>query len=379
MAPRTLEQATASHDNGFNLVRLVCATLVVVFHAFPMNSARPGASDPVSPLLAPHTDLGALAVGVFFLISGIFVSQSWERDPHPGRYTVRRVARIVPGLFVCLLLTTALAVGLFSDTGWRGMLTPAPWRYIFGNTVLHWLHYIIPPEELKLPGVFGGETLNGPLWTLYWEGRMYVVVALVGLSAALPLRTWMRAAALFLLAAANLFPEVLSGYIWELRLWSLFLTGMLLHTLGRDLRIGWRHVACALALAGMNWTRSAALTPSPLTWFGILLVAATLALAAGTARAPFAAHLQRHDYSYGIYIYHWPVLLMLRTAFAPLGHWRLLALGLLVTAVLAVLSWHCVEAPALRAARRWLRRHDGTDGTGRADKAAGPAPVRVRA
>jgi peptidoglycan/LPS O-acetylase OafA/YrhL len=379
MAPRTLEQATASHDNGFNLVRLVCAALVVVFHAFPMNSARPGASDPVSPLLAPHTDLGALAVGVFFLISGIFVSQSWERDPHAGRYLLRRVARIVPGLFVCLLLTTTLAVGLFSSVGWRGMLAPAPWRYIFGNTTLHWLRYIIPPEELKLPGVFGGETLNGPLWTLYWEGRMYVAVALVGLSAALPLRTWMRAAALFLLAAANLFPEVLSGYLWELRLWSLFLTGMLLHTLGRDLRIGWRHVACALALAALNWTRSAALTPSPLTWFGIILVAATLALAAGTARLPFAAHLQRHDYSYGIYIYHWPVLLMLRTAFAPLGHWRLLALGLLVTGVLAVLSWHCVEAPALRAVRRWLRRHDGTDGAGRADKAAGPAPVRVRA
>jgi peptidoglycan/LPS O-acetylase OafA/YrhL len=371
MAARTLEQATASHDNGFNLVRLVCATLVVVFHAFPMNSARPGASDPVSPLLAPHTDLGALAVGVFFLISGIFISQSWERDPHLGRYALRRAARIVPGLFVCLLLTTALAVGLFSDTGWRGMLAPAPWRYIFGNTTLHWLRYIIPPEELKLPGVFGGETLNGPLWTLYWEGRMYVVVALVGLAAALPLRTWMRGAALFLLAAANLFPDVIGGYVWETRLWSLFLTGMLLHTLARDLRIGWRHVACALALAGLNWTRSAALTPSPLTWFGILLVAGTLALAVGSVQLPFAAHLQRHDYSYGIYIYHWPVLLMLRTAFAPLGHWRLLALGLLVTGVLAVLSWHLVEAPALRKVRGLLRRN--------AYGATGPAtPARPR-
>jgi peptidoglycan/LPS O-acetylase OafA/YrhL len=354
--PRTLDQATASHDNGFNLVRLVCATLVVVFHAFPMNSARPGASDPVSPLLAPHTDLGALAVGVFFLISGIFISQSWERDPHLGRYVLRRVARIVPGLFVCLLVCTAVAVGLFSDTGWRGLLTAAPWRYIFGNTVLHWLRYIIPPEELNIPGVFGGETLNGPLWTLYWEGRMYVVVALVGLSAALPLRTWMRGAALFLLAAANLFPDVLGGYIWEVRMWSLFLTGMLIHTLGRDLRIGWRHVACALALVALDWTRSQALTPSPLTWFGILLVAGTAALAVGTARPTFASHVQRHDYSYGIYIYHWPVLLALRTAFAPLGHWRLLALGLVVTGALAVLSWHFIEAPALRAARRRLRR-----------------------
>lgn len=355
MAPRSLEQVTATHDNGFNLVRLVCATLVVVFHAFPMNSARPGASDPVSPLLAPHTDLGALAVGVFFLLSGIFVSQSWERDPHLGRYLLRRAARIVPGLFVCLLVTTVLAVGLFSDAGWRGLLSAAPWRYIFGNTTLHWLRYIIPPAELKLPGVLGGETLNGPLWTLYWEGRMYVVVALVGVSAALPLRTWMRGAALFLLAAANLFPDVIGGYVWETRLWSLFLTGMLLHTLAPDLRIGWRHVACALALAALNWTRSAALTPSPLTWFGILLVAGTLALAAGSARPRFATHILRHDYSYGIYIYHWPVLLMLRTAFAPLGHWRLLALGLLVTGILAVLSWHLVEAPVLRAVRRRLR------------------------
>jgi peptidoglycan/LPS O-acetylase OafA/YrhL len=361
MGARTLDQATASHDNGFNLVRLVCATLVVVFHAFPLNSAVPGASDPVSPLLAPHTDLGALAVGIFFLISGIFISQSWERDPHLARYVLRRVARIVPGLFVCLLLTTILAVGLFSDTGWRGLWSPAPWRYVFGNTVLHWLRYIIPPEELKLPGVLGGETLNGPLWTLYWEGRMYVVVALVGLSAALPLRTWMRAAALFLLAAAYLFPDVLSGYIWEVRMWSLFLTGMLIHTLGRDLRIGWRHVACALVLVALDWTRSKALTPSPLTWFGIFLVAGTLALAVGTSRLPFAHHVQRHDYSYGIYIYHWPVLLMLRTAFAPLGHWRLLALGLVVTGVLAVLSWHVVEAPALRAIRRRLRRAGAAD------------------
>jgi peptidoglycan/LPS O-acetylase OafA/YrhL len=158
-----------------------------------------------------------------------------------------------------------------------------------------------------------------------------------------------------------LFPEVLSGYIWEVRLWSLFLTGMLIHTLGCDLRIGWRHVACALALVALDWTRSQALTPSPLTWFGILLVAGTLALAVGTARLPFARHLQRHDYSYGIYIYHWPVLLTLRTAFAPLGHWRLLALGLVVTGVLAVLSWHFVEAPALRAIRRRLRRAHPSD------------------
>jgi peptidoglycan/LPS O-acetylase OafA/YrhL len=278
---RTLEAAIGSHDNGFNLVRLVCALLVVLYHTWMMNRVAPH-PDPLTRLLAPNTDLGALAVGVFFVISGMFIARSWMGDPHLGRFALRRVARIVPGLFACLLISTVTAVVFFSAPGWRGLFDAAPWRFIFGNTVLHGLVYHIPAEELRIAGVLGGQDLNGPLWTLYWEGRMYVMVALVGLAAALPLRSWMRGAALFLLLAANLFPQVASGYVWEVRMWSLFLVGMVLQTLAPDLRIGWRHVACALALLLLNWTRSSDLTPSPLTWFGIALLAVTLALCAGS-------------------------------------------------------------------------------------------------
>jgi peptidoglycan/LPS O-acetylase OafA/YrhL len=352
---RTLGSAIESHDNGFNLVRLVCAMLVVVFHGYQLNTLR-AASDPATAMLSPNADLGGLAVGVFFLVSGIFITQSWMRDPHLGRYAVRRLARIVPGLFVCLLATTVLAYAFFSQAGLAGLASAAPWRYVFGNTALHWLHYNIPPEELRIPGVLSGQDLNGPLWTLYWEGRMYVMVALVGLSAALPLRAWVRGCAVFLLLAANLFPDVAGGYVWEVRMWSLFLVGMLVQTLAADLRMGPVQAGCALAFVLLNWTRWSALTPSPLTWFGIALAACTLALWAGSARVPYIGHVQRHDYSYGIYIYHWPVLLMLRAVLPPTGALRLTAVALVVTIAVAVLSWHFVEAPALRAARRWLRQ-----------------------
>ncbi|MGZ8319581.1 MAG: acyltransferase family protein [Telluria sp.] len=353
--PRTLGNAIDSHDNGFNLVRLACALLVVVYHAFQLNLVAPR-PDPLTALVAPNADLGVIAVGIFFIISGMFITQSWMRDPHLLRFALRRAARIVPGLFACMLVTVIPAVIFFSDAGWQGLLSSAPWRYIFGNTVLHGLVYNIPPSELSIPGVLGGQYPNGPLWTLYWEGRMYVMVALIGLSAALPMRSWMRGAAIFLLLAANLFPSVLSGYIWEVRMWSLFLVGMLLQTLAPNLRIGIRHVACAFALIALNWTRSAALTPSALTWFGIALAMGAVAMWLGTARVERFAHLRRHDYSYGVYIYHWPVLLMLRAALPPMDAPALLAVSLLVILPLAMLSWHLVEAPAMAAVRRRLKR-----------------------
>jgi peptidoglycan/LPS O-acetylase OafA/YrhL len=354
-APRSLGNAIESHDNGFNLVRLCCALLVVVYHAWQLARSGAGA-DPVSAILAPHADLGSIAVSVFFLVSGIFVTQSWMRDPHVGRYAARRLVRILPGLFACLLLTTLAAVAFFSDTGIAGMLRGEPWRFIFGSTILHGLQYIIPAEELRIPGVLGGIDLNGPLWTLYWEARMYVMVALLGVCAMLPQRTWLRAAAIFLLLAANLFPTVLSGYIWEVRWWSFFLAGMILQTLAPTVRAGLVHVLGALVLIALNSTRFQAMTGSSLTFFGLALLLGAIALWAGTARGPQLAHIRRHDYSYGIYIYHWPVILMVREVLPPVAPPLLLAATLAVLVPLAMLSWHFVERPTIDFARRWLKK-----------------------
>lgn len=352
---RTLGQAIDSHENGFNFVRLVCALLVVVYHAYVLNPLRPR-PDAVTALLAPHAHLGELAVGIFFIVSGLFITQSWMRDPHVLRFAVRRVVRIVPGLFVCLLITTVIAYGFFSEAGWTGLLSSQPWTYVFGRSVLHWLAYNIPPEQLRIAGVLAGQELNGSLWTLYWEGRMYVMVALIGLSAMLPMRVWIRGVAIFLLLAANLFPTVLSGYIWEARYWSLFLSGMLLYTLATQVRVGLLHVLCAIALIALNWTRSVAMTPSGFTWFGIALLMGAVALWLGTARYDGMRHIRRHDYSFGIYIYHWPVLLMVKATVPTLDALPLLALTLLFTVPSAMLSWHFVESPAQQLARRLLKR-----------------------
>ena len=59
------------------------------------------------------------------------------------------------------------------------------------------------------------------------------------------------------------------------------------------------------------------------------------------------------DLSYGIYIYAWPVQ-QITVAYLPTAHIALLlAISLTVTTLLAWLSWHLVEKPALRC-KRWL-------------------------
>lgn len=364
--PRALASATSSHDNGFNLVRLVAATMVVVYHAWQLNRAAPNGKDPLTALLQPVTDLGFIAVGVFFLISGIFVSHSWLRDPHLLRFAVRRVTRIVPGLLVCLLLSTLLAVTFFSPQGWRGMLQGQPWHYIASNASLHWLHYIIPPDELNIPGVLDGQPMNGSLWTLYWEARMYVVLALLGLAAVAPMRMWLMVTSVLLILAAHLFPSVLGGYVWETAFWTLFLGGVLLQTLARHLHFGLGLVLATGILLALNWTRNVAMTPSGFSLVGVMLFSCAVALWLGSARLPrFLRHFQQHDYSYGIYIYHWPVMMMVAYSMPGAGPLRVLAATLVVTFAFAVFSWHCIESPAMKLARRMPRRH--------------PAPLRAAA
>ena len=123
--------------------------------------------------------LTQLAVGVFFVISGYLISGSWERRPQLPRYLTNRVLRIIPGLFLVVVvsafvlgpLVTTLAAGdYFTDGGTYSYLR---------NAVL------IP--NYALPGVFAGNpfpgAVNGSLWTLPAEFACYLVVPVHRLAA----------------------------------------------------------------------------------------------------------------------------------------------------------------------------------------------------
>ena len=67
-------------------------------------------------------------------------------------------------------------------------------------------------------------------------------------------------------------------------------------------------------------------------------------------------HLRRHDYAFGIYIYHWPIVLMVKAAMPTLDALALLGMTLLFLVPAAMLSWHLIESPAQQMARRLMKR-----------------------
>jgi peptidoglycan/LPS O-acetylase OafA/YrhL len=80
-------------DNNFDIVRLLLAETVVLFHAHHL-SAQPALK------ILPKMFSGGLAVEGFFAISGFLIFSSYERATSLGDYSMKRAARILPGYWL---------------------------------------------------------------------------------------------------------------------------------------------------------------------------------------------------------------------------------------------------------------------------------------
>lgn len=74
-----LQSRIGSRDNHFNLIRLVAACAVIVSHVFQVVGDS-GGIDPLTDWFKGQS-LGAIAVLVFFAVSGFFVTQSFATNP----------------------------------------------------------------------------------------------------------------------------------------------------------------------------------------------------------------------------------------------------------------------------------------------------------
>ncbi|HXQ52768.1 MAG TPA: acyltransferase [Stellaceae bacterium] len=334
--------------NNFDALRLIAAATVIYSHSFIIANGNENA-EPLIVASGRQSILGLAGVFVFFAISGFLVTQSWEETRSPWRYLAKRCLRIFPGLVLALVLSGFVLAPVVSTLKLGEYLSHAePYRYVFWNTLLDL-------RQHELPGVMFvdnpvGLEVNGSLWTLRYEFEMYLMVLALGVTGLLRLPVLLALLALGL--ACIQFQQVpaldaLGGWGWML---SFFVAGMVLYKL-RGTRIFDGRIAL-LALIGLVATVRFGGFILMFSIFGCY-VALYLALHPRLPRIPAA---RWGDLSYGLYIYGWPSEQAVIWALG--GHatqMQVFLLALPLAALLAFVSWHVVEQPALRLKPRGAR------------------------
>ena len=297
-----LSDFESGRNNNFNLIRMLAATGVLVSHAFPIALGT-GTTQPFED--ATGYTLGWISVAVFFAISGFLITRSFDRKPHLESWFAARIARLFPALIVVTTLTVLLygpALTTLASGDYFSLVRT--WTYIPRNVTLAWLQF-------GLPGVIADnpypDAINGSLWTLFHEVLCYLGVLLAGLAGALGSRRRFAMVMIVYLAAFAAaghpqIAEILPRRALSFRLLSFpFALGMALYVWRDRVPVSW-------TIAGLLAVAAAVLRPTPL--FGPVFVAAIAYTTFVVAYRPGGV-LRRYnelgDYSYGMYVYAFPV------------------------------------------------------------------------
>ena len=157
---------------ALDALRFVAAASVVAFHFTARESpAWEGPAPHAFDAIGPYTAYGRLGVALFFVISGfVILMSSWGRDvPH---FVASRVGRLYPAYWVAVAVS-AVVVYLWPQN-------PA----FFGQAVTKTDAVL---NLTMIQTAFGAPDLDGVYWTLWYEARFYLLIAvlvLIGLTRA---------------------------------------------------------------------------------------------------------------------------------------------------------------------------------------------------
>lgn len=309
---------------GFDYLRVIAAVLVIAHHARVLNGQPP-------LVFGQGLDLGALGVGVFFVISGYLVSGSLERSPSITTFLIKRALRIFPGLLIALVATAFVLGPLVTALDpLRYLRDPSVYGYVLANLTLYAVTYDLPGVFLSAP-VAG--IVNGSLWTLRLEFTAYLALAGLGALRGAGPRSLALLAVVAAAIAIALHAAGLDAQSDVFRIAYLAGVNGFLFLAGASLGMSRARPPLAAALAAMVFLA----TPA---WFlGLPLIVLRL----GGVDAPRLPV----DLSYGLYIYSFPLQQLLAQQ-----HQLNLATSLALTLPFALASWILVEKPALKLKAR---------------------------
>jgi peptidoglycan/LPS O-acetylase OafA/YrhL len=352
---RNLEALLLGRNNNFGLIRHLAALLVLYGHSFIFWPSS-GGTDAIRSFTKIEYG-GSLAVFAFFFLSGILVTQSWEKQNNVKNFVVLRFSRIWPALFACVIFIVFVGAPLFSNLPYSQFISDKETvGFILRNVTL------FTGMRYSLPGVFEHNAIkaaNAALWTLPVEVGCYCIVLCLGvlrfsrtrlgalIGVVLTFAGWL---ALFRVHPPG---AMLNGLISKPTDFTaypvvFFLCGFIAYQF-RSLVVIRFDVAVVLCVVYLL-IRSTA-TGNVIFYFAFIYL--VLVIAASRYLRNFEP---AWDISYGIYIYGFFVQQCFAALFPAQNVYVGLLMSVVVTVILASLSWRFIEKPVIAFTRGRLGR-----------------------
>lgn len=332
---------------GFDTLRIVLSLTILVYHAKQVALGR-AAADYAHLAIFPF--LLAL-VPMFFCLSGFLVTGSALRTRSIATFLANRGLRIFPALAVEVALSALVLGPLLTTVALDSYFSHRQFFAYFGN--------IVGRVRMSLPGVFIdnpiSNTVNASLWTLQPEFYCYLLMTALMATAIVFRRhilTALYAAITVALSLLNWFQGFGSPsdvFPWHVVVYY-FITGVVAFHWKNQIPIHFLLFLVALVCAYfMVSTRGLIYLASlPITYCVIY---------AGMQRVPLPPLLNGGDYSYGIYLFNFPIQQSVVHFFPAVREWWLLLLiSVPLTVMFSATSWHYIEKPALALKRRMIPR-----------------------
>lgn len=340
--------------NNFDFLRLALAVLVIYSHSYPLGTGSE-AAEPLSVWTHGQMTFGAVAVDLFFVMSGFLITASAERSKDVFSFLKKRVSRIYPAFVVCAVLSAVFVLpisgGSFADASWMGRIGD----FLKQTALL---------REFGYTGAFAGNpytgVINGSTWSIPFEFWCYLGVTFLLVAGLLRRRVPVLIAFLGSVAVSVAFQfegwifggKILGRILGSPQLWArllpFYLVGVVFYLFRERIRFhAWGAGLAAMALVAacylrFGWTEIFPFAGAYLVFY--------LAFAPWLRLNGFGRF---GDFSYGTYLYAFPIEQLVMKAWGhPVAPWVLFVCAAPLTLVAAVVSWYGVERRFLGAGRR---------------------------
>lgn len=335
--------------NNFNAIRLFAAMQVVLMHSyhhFTVDNSFIKGLNSIFELFP--------GVPIFFFISGFLISRSYKTNTRLVEYVQNRILRIYPALWICFALSV-LSVVLVGYLDVDKLLSVSFLKWVVAQLSFFQFYN---PEFMR---DYGTGVLNGSLWTISVELQFYFLI---------PIFYTMK------LTNRKKLPVVILVFMIINRLFFHFYDDTLVDKLINVSFIPWIYMFLIGVYFQENFEKIMNLVSSHKQTlpFAILVVYVFFALyqehisylELGNHIDPFMflllsimifsfayipfkidGFIKNNDLSYGIYIYHMPVINIILYMTLPYSAEINVVITFVFAYAMAFISWKYIEKPAL--------------------------------